>query len=153
MLTPPCPGIIQPSIKGRFHHGENFPHTTPEITFNHHQHTQFTNHTYHTTGNSANIYHPTTFRTTNKSCDYQVSHIRRSSWSDSLLNGNFSHEYHNNHLQNTNIISNIPGVPIPDQVRYVVNDASLPTSVMVDQTFYQAAQSSAETFVGNKKLI
>ena len=48
-LTPPCPRITQPSIRGKFHHGKNSSYTTSEMTFNHHQCTQFTNHTYHTT--------------------------------------------------------------------------------------------------------
>ena len=37
-----------------------------------------------------------------------------------------------------------------EQMRYAVNDAGLPMSVIVDQAIIQAAISFAETFDGNK---
>ena len=53
--------------------------------------------------------------------------------SDGLFNGNVPHEYHNNHLHNPNITLNHPEETPVEQVSYMVNEASLLASVMVDQ--------------------
>ena len=48
------------------------------------------------------------------------------------------------------ILNNCIKQPTLEQVRYVINDASILTLVMADQTIIQAAISSIETFDGNK---
>ena len=60
------------------------------------------------THNSGNVHHTMTFRTTNMSHDHQCFHDRRSFQLVSSLNGNFSHEYHDNHLHKPNTILNHP---------------------------------------------
>ena len=148
MLTPLGPRITQTSIRGRFLHGKNFSHNTPEINFNHHQNTQFKNQAYQMTQNSGNAHHSTTFRTIYASCDHEDFHSRRSLQSNSLFIGNFTCEYHNNHINNPNITLNGSGAVQLEQVWYAVNDASL---LMADQTITQAAISSVETFDSNEK--
>ena len=95
MLTPHGSKMTQPNIRGRWHHGENSSHGTPQITFNCHQSTQFTNHTYQMTLNSWNAHCTLTFRTINTSGDHQGFHDRRSFWLDGSFNDNFPHENHN----------------------------------------------------------
>ena len=122
-------------------------------TFNHHQNTQFTNHTYQTTQNNGNANHIMAFKTTNISCDHQGIHIRRSFWSDSIFNNTFPHEHHNCHLHNPNITLNYPEATSVEQVRYGVNEASQLVLVMVNKAIIKAAISSVKTFDGNKKQI
>ena len=75
---------------------------------------------------------------------------RRSFQSDSLFNCNFPCQYHNNHLNNPNIILNhVEATPI-EHIRYTVNDASLLASVKMEQPIIKAAVSSVETFDDNK---
>ena len=102
------------------------------------------------TQKSGNSYHTITFRTTGTSCDHQGFYDRRSFQSDGSFNGSFPCEYHNNHLHNPYITFNHPETTPVEQVRYVVNEASLLVSVMVDQPIIQTAISFVETFVGNE---
>ena len=85
-------------------------------------------------------------RTRNMSCDHQGFCDRRSFLSDSAFNGNFPHEYHNSHSHNPNH----PEVTPFEQVRYVVNEASLLASVMVDQHISYTAISYVETLMAIK---
>ena len=66
------------------------------------------------------------------------------------LKSNFPHEYHNIHLHNLNIALNHQGATPVEQMRYVVNEASLLVSVIVDQPIIQVAISSTETCGGNR---
>ena len=108
----------------------------PEITSNHHQNTQFTNHTYQITQNSGNAHHTMIFRTTNTSHDHQGFYNRVSFQSDGSLYGNFPFVYCNNHIHNPNIAINHPEAAAVEQVRFVGNKASLLLSVMVSKNHH-----------------
>ena len=54
---------------------------------------------------------------------------------------------------NPNITLNCPEATPVEQVRYMVNKASLLPSVMVDQPIIQVTLSSSETFNGNKSKL
>ena len=59
MLPPSGPRIIQPHVRGIFHHGKHSSHTTPEIAFNCHCSTDFRNQTYQMTQNCRYANHTT----------------------------------------------------------------------------------------------
>ena len=151
MLTPLGPGITQPNIRDIFQYGKTFSHSTPEIAFNYHQNTHFTNHTYQITQNNGNAHHSMTIRTWNTSHDHQVFH-NRSSLSCGLFNGNFSHKHLNNHLHSPNLILNYLGVTLANQVGKVVNGTRLLASVMMDQPIIQPAITSLEIKDDNKTI-
>ena len=96
---------------------------------------------------------PYDIRATSASTDHQDFHGRRSFWLNCSLNSKLPGKYHSNYSHKPNITWNGPGASHLEQVRYMVNNANLLTTVMVDQTIIQAAISSVETFDRNKKKL
>ena len=129
LMTPPSPRITQPNIRGRFLHGNFFSHSPSEITFNHHQNTQFT---------TTLIKEPETveIHTTLWHIEQQIHHMVTKV---SMIGDLFSLMAHLMAIFLVSIIITIyitlnhPEATRVAQARYTVNETSLLISVMVDQ--------------------
>ena len=123
-------------------------HSMPETTNTYSGNGHFINCTYQGTQNRRLTYHIAPFISSNTACNQQGFQHRRSHKSSNWFYSISSCKYSNNVFHTSNITAR--NLEKPPHARGTVNEGSLLSSMMIEQTIIQAVLSGRETIDGTK---
>ena len=146
----PSPRFPQPKTRGWAECFGNFCYSSPEIPYNCHDNGQITNPIYYTVHSSRDAPFTSIVRPASVPCNhYGLANRRALQW-EHVIESNFPHDYHHQHIHNPSITLNCQETAPIEQWRHVINEVSLLASIMVEQSIIQAVISSVEMFDDTK---
>ena len=128
------PQISTTKTRGQAQCHDSFCHSTPEIPYNHHHNGKITNPTYYTACTCRNASYTSTGRPTSETCNHYGHANRKALQLEHMIDINFPYDNQHQYLHNPNITLNCQETAPIEQVRPVVNEASLLASVLVEQS-------------------